>query len=171
MRKLIGAALAALCLFATSAEARPHHRSHHARHHTVARHDVRVARSTDSIFSLFGHGGSSLVAEARSQVGNCAIYGRANLWCARFVNYVLRATGHTGTNSDLAFSFARYGRRVSGPQPGAIAVMARRGGGHVGIVSGVDQAGNPILVSGNNQGRVRETVYPARRIAMYVVPD
>ena len=42
----------------------------------------------------------------------------------------------------------------SGPQVGAIAVMGRRGGGHVGIISGIDANGNPIMVSGNNRNRV-----------------
>jgi uncharacterized protein (TIGR02594 family) len=109
------------------------------------------------------------VAEARSQIGNGAIYGRATLWCARFVNFVLAKTGHSGTNSDMAASFAHYGTRVSGPQAGAIAVMARRGGGHVGIVSGVDAQGNPILISGNNRRAVREATYPRSRVYAYVL--
>jgi hypothetical protein len=48
---------------------------------------------------------------------------------------------------------------------GAIAVMGRRGGGHVGVVSGVDPNSNPIVVSGNH-----ESVYPAGRISAYVLP-
>jgi uncharacterized protein (TIGR02594 family) len=112
-----------------------------------------------------------LVAAARSQLGNGAIYGRANLWCARFVNYVLKTTGHPGTGSDAAASFAHYGKRISGPQVGAIAVMTRRGGGHVGIVTGVDSDGNPVIVSGNNVGRVRETPYPKGRVYAYVLPN
>src|SRR4051812_1281045 len=87
---------------------------------------------------------SSLVAEARRYIGGGNPTGRSNLWCARFMS-----TGHTGTGSDMASSFARYGHRVSGPQVGAIAVMARRGGGHVGIITGVDSTGNPIMISGN----------------------
>jgi hypothetical protein len=49
-------------------------------------------------------------------------------------------------------------------------VMGRRGGGHVGVVSGIDAAGNPILVSGNNGNRVREASYPRGRIYAYVMP-
>ena len=63
-----------------------------------------------------------------------------------------------------------YGTRVSGPQVGAIAVMGRRGGGHVGVVSGVDPNGNPIVVSGNHNRTVAELVYPAGRISAYVLP-
>jgi uncharacterized protein (TIGR02594 family) len=59
---------------------------------------------------------------------------------------------------------------VSGPQVGAIAVMGRRGGGHVGIVSGIDAGGNPIVVSGNNGNRVREAPISRGRIYAYVMP-
>ena len=83
---------------------------------------------------------------------------------------VLERTGLHGTGSDLARSFASYGQRVSGPQIGAIAVMGRRGGGHVGIVSGIDASGNPIVVSGNNGNRVREAPISRGRIYAYVMP-
>jgi len=92
------------------------------------------------------------------------------LWCARFMNMVLQHSGYRGTGSDLARSFASYGQRVSGPQVGAIAVMARRGGGHVGIVSSIDAGGNPIVVSGNNGNRVREAPISRGRIYAYVMP-
>jgi uncharacterized protein (TIGR02594 family) len=115
--------------------------------------------------------GSSLVSEARSQIGNGAIYGRSNLWCARFLNVILARTGHAGTGSDQAASFARYGTRIAGPQIGAIAVMSRKGGGHVGVVSGVTPSGDPIVVSGNHNRRVAESVYPTRRVYAYVMPN
>jgi uncharacterized protein (TIGR02594 family) len=61
---------------------------------------------------------------------------------------------------------------VSGPQVGAIAVMSRgKRGGHVGVVSGFDKSGNPIVISGNHGGRVAEAVYPRGRIYAYVMPS
>jgi uncharacterized protein (TIGR02594 family) len=84
---------------------------------------------------------------------------------------VLERSGYQGTGSDAANSFASYGRRVSGPQVGAIAVMTRgKNGGHVGIVSGVDASGNPIIISGNHGHRVGEGVYPRGRVYAYVLP-
>src|SRR6185312_12254769 len=74
-----------------------------------------------------GFGGGGLVSEARRYLGGNPT-GRSSLWCARFMSMVLKRTGHHGTGSDMASSFARYGRHVSGPQVGAIAVMGRRGG-------------------------------------------
>ena len=115
-------------------------------------------------------GASGVVAEARRYLGGNPT-GRGSLWCARFMNMVLERSGHRGTGSDMARSFASYGQRVSGPQIGAIAVMGRRGGGHVGVVSGIDAHGNPIVVSGNNGNRVREAPISRGRIYAYVVPN
>ena len=76
---------------------------------------------------------------------------------------VLQHSGYRGTGSDMASSFAKYGQRVSGPQVGAIAVMTRgRRGGHVGIITGIDASGNPIMISGNNGNRVRRSAGLAR---------
>jgi uncharacterized protein (TIGR02594 family) len=119
--------------------------------------------------SASGFGSSDVVSEARRYIGGNPT-GRGRLWCARFMNMVLEHTGHHGTGSDMANSFARYGQRVSGPQVGAIAVMGRRGGGHVGVVSGIDSSGNPIVVSGNNGNRVREAPISRGRISAYVMP-
>ena len=116
-----------------------------------------------------GFGSSNVVAEARRYLGGNPT-GRGSLWCARFMNMVLQRSGFHGTGSDMAASFARYGQRVSGPQVGAIAVMGRRGGGHVGIITGIDGRGNPIMISGNNGNRVREAPISRGRIYAYVMP-
>jgi uncharacterized protein (TIGR02594 family) len=116
-----------------------------------------------------GFGSSDIVAEARRYIGGNPT-GRGSLWCARFMNMILERSGRHGTGSDMASSFASYGQRVSGPQIGAIAVMARRGGGHVGVVSGIDANGNPILISGNNRNRVAEAPVSRGRIYAYVIP-
>lgn len=118
----------------------------------------------------FSGGASNVVAEARRYIGGNPT-GRGRLWCARFMNMVLQRSGHQGTGSDMARSFSSYGQRISGPQVGAIAVMSRgRGGGHVGVVSGIDPSGNPIIVSGNHGHRVAESVYSRGRIYAYVMP-
>jgi uncharacterized protein (TIGR02594 family) len=115
-------------------------------------------------------GGSDLISEARRYLGGNPT-SRASLWCARFMNLVLEHTGHRGTGSDMANSFASYGHRVSGPEVGAIAVMGRRGGGHVGIITGIDARGNPIMISGNNGNRVKEAPISRGRVYAYVMPN
>jgi uncharacterized protein (TIGR02594 family) len=115
-------------------------------------------------------GSSNVVAEARRYLGGNPT-GRGSLWCARFMNMVLQHSGYRGTGSDMANSFASYGQRISGPRVGAIAVMGRgRHGGHVGIITGIDASGNPIMISGNNGNRVREAPISRGRIYAYVMP-
>ncbi|MBC7576432.1 MAG: TIGR02594 family protein [Tardiphaga sp.] len=135
-----------------------HHGRHHSRHRVRASRRQATLRSADSAAEAFsnnsGFGSSNLVAEARRYIGGNPT-GRGRLWCARFMNMVLQRSGHQGTGSDMARSFSSYGQRISGPQVGAIAVMSRgRRGGHVGVVSGIDPSGNPIIVSGNHGNRV-----------------
>lgn len=190
---LRGAALAlcsvAIVALATPASARPHHgasRHHHAHHskhsakkHYGYRHHARRGRyaavaavETSASQGFGGFGGSSIVSEARRYIGSGNPTGRASLWCARFMNMVLERSGHKGTGSDMARSFASYGQRISGPQVGAIAVMSRgRRGGHVGIVSGIDAKGNPIVISGNHGHRVAEATYSRGRVYAYVMPS
>ncbi|UPJ68863.1 TIGR02594 family protein [Bradyrhizobium sp. 191] len=168
---------------------------HHARHHHY-RHRARSSRFERSAAQLQASGfantqasydpnanaggagmsgglsgGSGLVSEARRYLGGNPT-GRGRLWCARFMNMVLEQTGHRGTGSDMANSFAHYGTRISGPQVGAIAVMSRgRRGGHVGIITGIDAQGNPIMISGNSGNRVREAPVSRGRIYAYVMPN
>ena len=174
------------------------HAGHHARHsaHHRYRHTARLSRaerraqmqaggfgeanaavmpgaeaaSNTDVNAAGGFGSSGIVDTARRYLGGNPT-GRSSLWCARFMNMVLQQTGHRGTGSDMASSFAKYGQRVSGPQVGAIAVMGRRGGGHVGIITGVDAKGNPIMISGNSSHRVREVPVSRGRIYAYVMPS
>src|SRR5664279_2906093 len=88
------------------------------------------------------------------------------------MNLVLAKVGYAGTNSDAAKSFTYYGHRISEPRIGAIAVLTRgKNGGHVGVVSGIDANGNPIIISGNHGRRVGEGVYPRSRVIAYVMPS
>jgi uncharacterized protein (TIGR02594 family) len=167
---------------------RRHHGHRHYRHFArMARWDAGVARMKSrglasanaslaagagpgGLATSGGFGSSSVVAEARRYIGGNPT-GRGRLWCARFMNLVLQHSGYRGTGSDMASSFAHYGQRISGPQVGAIAVMGRGGGGHVGIITGIDASGNPIMISGNNGNRVKEAPISRGRIYAYVMPN
>ena len=130
--------------------------------------DRRLAAQSHANSAYGGATSNELVSEARKYIGTNPT-GRGSLWCGAFMDMVLKRTGHAG-GGNLASGYSHYGTRVSGPQVGAIAVMGRRGGGHVGVVSGVDPNGNPIIVSGNHNHTVAEAVYPAGRISAYVIP-
>ena len=108
-------------------------------------------------------GWPALVSEARKYLGTNPT-ARKKLWCATFMNFVLAKVGYAGTNTDAAKSFTYYGHRISEPKIGAIAVLSRgKLGGHVGVVSGIDKSGNPIIISGNHGHRVGEAAYPRER--------
>jgi uncharacterized protein (TIGR02594 family) len=135
-------------------------------HRSLAR--ARAAAPSHSNSAYGGHTSNPLVAEARKYIGTNPT-GRSSLWCGAFMDMVLKRTGHIG-GGNLALGYSHYGHRISGPQVGAIAVMGRHGGGHVGVVSGIDANGNPIIVSGNHNHTVAESVYPRSRISAYVMP-
>ena len=138
------------------------------RHRGQSLAEARAEAQSHANSAYGGFASSDLVAEARKYLGTNPT-GRGSLWCGAFMDLVLKRTGHPG-GGNLALGYEHYGTRVAGPQVGAIAVMGRRGGGHVGVVSGIDANGNPIIVSGNHNHTVAESVYPRGRIAAYVLP-
>lgn len=112
--------------------------------------------------------GSAAISVARRYMGTNPT-GQSRRWCAHFMNMVERKVGRSGTGSGIARSYAGYGRRVSSPRAGDIAVLARKGGGHVGYVLSVD--GNKVkLLSGNHGGKVGVGSYSRSRVVAFVRP-
>ncbi|SDK47038.1 CHAP domain-containing protein [Bradyrhizobium ottawaense] len=105
-----------------------------------------------------------VVDRARQFIGATAsqVGVRSTLWCSAFLRKI---TGASGVD-DTALSWER--RQHIAPQVGAIVTMGRRGGGHVGVVSGFTAKGDPIVISGNNGGRVREAVHSRSSIRSWV---
>jgi uncharacterized protein (TIGR02594 family) len=125
----------------------------------------------DSTYS--GRGSPEALLEALRHMGAHAkaLGLPPSLWCADFMNLVLKHVGLDATGSRAARSFLKYGQKIDEPRVGAIAIFSRgRDGGHVGIVRGTDGNGNPIVISGNYADRVAEAVYPKSRVLAYVVP-
>jgi uncharacterized protein (TIGR02594 family) len=147
----------------------PKPRPRHARtHNVIYRAPSYVRRLVEASRPVLGW--PALVREARKYLGTNPT-ARKRLWCATFMNLILGKLGYSGTHSDAARSFAYYGKRISKPEVGAIAVLTRgKRGGHVGVVTGVDPHGNPILISGNHNKRVGEGLYPRSRVIAYVMP-
>ncbi len=167
-------ALGCVSLLAMSAPASGQPRPQQLKQPAKQKND-RVVRAPASMAMAYApkqpaFGWPVLVTEARKYMGTNPT-DRKRLWCATFMNMVLAKAGYSGTNSDAAKSFAQYGRRISEPRVGAIAVLTRgKNGGHVGVVSGVDANGNPIIISGNHNKRVGEATYSRSRVIAYVMP-
>jgi hypothetical protein len=114
--------------------------------------------------------GSPWLDHALSDVGTNPT-GWNRQWCAKSVNLWLERSGKRGCGGNTAISCLHAGRKLSGPQVGALAVMAH----HVGIVKEVN--GNSVtLVSGNHSGRsgtrsVGISKYARGRVVAYVWPE
>lgn len=107
------------------------------------------------------------VSHARQYLGmNARQIGlhRTTLWCSAFLQFIV---GKKPGVDDRAISW-KARPRTSG-YVGSIAIVRSRRM-HVGIVSGYDNNGNPILISGNHNGRVAETAYPKGRVVAFVQP-
>jgi uncharacterized protein (TIGR02594 family) len=115
--------------------------------------------------------GGNIISVARSHIGKTAgqLGLKPSLWCGRFMDLVLRESGRKG-GSAAAKHYLHYGPRTIEPQVGSLAILTRGDGGHVGVVTAVDAAGNPTIISGNHNNRVAEAVYPKRRVIAYVLP-
>lgn len=159
---LIGAAILALSFSAAEARPRHHHHHHHAR---VAKINVTEPQE-QSFFGSFRSASSDVVGRARQFVGESAhqVGVRSTLWCSAFLRKV---TGAQDVD-DRALSWEKH--QHIAPQVGAVVTMGRRGGGHVGVVSGFTAKGDPIVISGNHGHRVAESVYPRSRIRAWLSP-
>jgi uncharacterized protein (TIGR02594 family) len=170
-------ALLITCAFAAGAAAPAHAAAqrHNERFANVEPQEP-IARSRSDAIEAAAQvpGAAMLLLEALRWRGRSAsqIGLPTKLWCADFMNFVLRRAGGNGTHSRAARSFLDYGKKLDGPRVGAIAILYRKGpnNGHVGVVRGTDGQGNPIIVSGNHGNTVRQSVYPKGRVLAYVMP-
>ena len=170
-------ALLITCAFAAGAAAPTHAASkrHNERFANVEPLET-ITRSRSAAIEAAGQvpGAAMVLLEALRWRGRSArqIGLPTKLWCADFMNFVLRKAGGNGTHSRAARSFLQYGKKLDGPRVGAIAILYRKGAnsGHVGVVRGTDGQGNPIIVSGNHGNAVRQSVYPKGRVLAYVMP-
>jgi uncharacterized protein (TIGR02594 family) len=168
VKRAISALLCAAALAVTvgTAEALPrHHRGHH--HHRLVQQVEQQLPFADNFSNGFQQrfsAGNGLVSRARQFIGETAsqVGVRATLWCSAFLRKI---TGAQDVD-DRALSWERH-QHIS-PQVGAIVTMGRRGGGHVGLVTGFTKNGDPIVISGNHGGRVAERVYSRSRIRAWV---
>ena len=88
--------------------------------------------------------------------------GESNSWCGSYVTYVIKNSQILDRVPGYAFrakSWKKFGKKISNPVFGAIAIKDRNGGGHVGFVYDV-KGKYTYLLSGNdgNKVRIRKTL-------------
>jgi len=99
--------------------------------------------------------------------GIAAEYTHDNIpWCALFANHILTKVGLKGTETLWALDFAGKwpAIRLNGPAVGAFAPMKRTGGGHITIIVGKDQNGNPMGLGGNQSDAVTIAPFAISRL-------
>ena len=93
-------------------------------------------------------------------------------WCGTYVAHCLRSAGRgIPKHWYRAREYENYGTKLQQPAYGCLAVLTRTGGGHVGFVVGEDQAGNILLLGGNQGNKVSIAAFPKSRITAYVWPS
>lgn len=91
-------------------------------------------------------------------------------WCAAFVGGCLEAVGLVSTRFESAMSYLDWGIKLDTAELGAVAVLQRDGGGHVGFIVGRDLAGNIMLLGGNQGDEVSIRAFSTRRVVGYRWP-
>lgn len=94
-------------------------------------------------------------------------------WCGVFVGFIL---GETQRYIVKEWYRAKEWAspklsKLKAPAYGAIAVLDRVGGGHVGFVVGQDSKGNIMLLGGNQSDMVRIDAFKPERITGYYWPS
>jgi uncharacterized protein (TIGR02594 family) len=69
-----------------------------------------------------------------------------------------------------ARAWASWGQHMTYPAHGCIVVFARKGGGHVGIVTGETTNGDLLVLGGNQGDAVNIRAFPRARVIAYRWP-
>lgn len=136
-RRLVAVAIALICVIAATPAFARHHKFSH-RHHYRHHYTVNVNASDP----------------------------RPRQWCAWWLRRYLHIprSAFPRNQYNLARAFARIGSPAPHGCTGCIAVFSRGRGGHVGLVKSWDANGNPVILSGNFNGRVGIGAHPKRRL-------
>ena len=93
-------------------------------------------------------------------------------WCGAFLARVCQDCGLDYPDKYAqAAAWASWGQALPGPMQGAVAVLTRSGGGHVGIVTGVSADARYVRLLGGNQGdAVCEAWFQTTRVSAWRRP-
>lgn len=93
-------------------------------------------------------------------------------WCGGVMAHWMRQAGvEPPAHAYRALSWAKWGVPLPAPMLGAVAVLTRKGGGHVGIVTGISADGQQVeLLGGNQNNSVNASWFDARRVTAWRAP-
>lgn len=92
-------------------------------------------------------------------------------WCGVAVAAWMRAAGvPLPQHWYRAKAWLTWGVPLAAPVPGCVVVFERQGGGHVGLVEGVDQRGRLMVLGGNQGNAVSVAPFDMARVSGYRWP-
>lgn len=119
------------------------------------------ALKLDGLKEVPGSGHNPEIVKLFADAGAPQVKDDETAWCAAFVGACLRRSGYLSTGALTARSYLKFGKEVSDPQRGDIAVFSRGNSawqGHVGFVVKANQ--NYVwLLGGNQDNAVNVTRY------------
>lgn len=119
-------------------------------------------RATSSTKQRASNSGNLIVKSKQYLGANARQLGLpTSQWCADFMNMLV------GGKDRRAYSYLNRGAPAKHGCINCVAVTRRKGGGHVGVVTGYDSRGNPIIISGNHSRRVGIGVYARHAVVSY----
>lgn len=92
-------------------------------------------------------------------------------WCGILPAICFKRTGYDiPTYYMRAKAWVEWGVRIHNPVLGCVVVFDRAGGGHVGLVVGIDNKGNPWVLGGNQKDTVSIALFDRQRVIAYRLP-
>lgn len=119
---------------------------------TTGRPWLPIAYAEVGVKEIAGHDHNPRIIEYLHSTNLGAPYNNQDetAWCSAFVNWCVERSGHAGTDSATALSWASWGSSTSSPVPGDIVVFNWGGGyGHVGFFASATST--KVNVLGGNQ--------------------
>ena len=133
-----------------------------------------IAKSKLGIKEIAGSKHNPEIIKMYADSGNSWVKDDETAWCAAFVGSVLKEAGFPNTGKLNARSYLDYGKKITNPKEGAIAVLWRgkknSWQGHVGFVSRWTDR-YIWLVGGNQNNMVNEQRFPRDRVLGFRWPN
>lgn len=93
-------------------------------------------------------------------------------WCGIFLAAVMQESHYDYPKMYMrAKAWLTWGQPIKYPVLGCVVILVRKGGGHVGLLTGYTRYGDLLILGGNQQDSVRVSQFSPDRVLGYRVPS
>lgn len=134
---------------------------------------MTIAREKVGIKEIPGTAHNPLIIEMWKRIGMDWVKNDELAWCAAFVGSSLEEAEIMAPRSGRARDYLQWGKPITTPAIGAVAVLSRPphpDHGHVGFVAGRTERNWLVLVSGNQNNAVTMAEFDPARVIDYRWP-